>query len=65
MATREITASIYRCDNCGKERIAREGETPDGFHGTVMELPGDIDGDFFACSERCIRGAVLAVTAPA
>ena len=59
---REITAAEYTCDGCGKVfLIERDAELPHGFHGNVTRISswGGSGGDWFACTERCIRQAVL------
>lgn len=58
-----IEAKRFICDGCGKTIVVAGDEDPLGFHGGQVfehhKLGGQGCNDWFACSERCIRKAVI------
>ena len=51
----------FLCDGCGREVVAEEGETVDGFYMEVMRvLDGNQTGtdNVFACGELCVERAI-------
>lgn len=58
---REKEAIEHECDGCGRRFVVYKGEElPDGFHGDVFRISsGGVGGKWFACTEKCIKAAVL------
>jgi len=60
----ERARKVLECDGCGSEHIVREesGERPLGFYIEVAHHHaggGSGASDIYACSERCIKKAVI------
>jgi len=60
---RSIKADEYTCDGCGKVTVVEpHEEKPLGFHLQASRIHhggGDFADDIFACTEKCIRAAVV------
>lgn len=62
MGQRKVSA--WACDGCGKIEIpGTDEDPPPGLSGNVMEvhLGGGSGGEWYACSRRCIRKAIVSV----
>ena len=64
----EVKLTKYTCDGCGKVFYVNEGVDmpPDGWHGSARHLDSTGGGksvQWFACSPRCIKNAVVATAA--
>lgn len=60
----ERKVQVYTCDvpSCPVKVMMETDELPDGFHGSVSHISGlgGNGAEWFACTERHIRGAVMA-----
>lgn len=58
-----IAMDQYTCDGCHKVTLVdTDGEPPYGFHLTASYIHaggGDGADDIYACSDKCIRKAVI------
>lgn len=65
MARQEIKVMEFTCDGCGKEVWVplHDGPPVPWFNGTVIwhHGGGGSGGEWDACSEKCIKKAILAV----
>lgn len=63
MGVQEVKMQEATCDNplCHVARYETIGEPVFGIHGSVTEVAaGGQGGRWYACSRKCIRGAVVA-----
>jgi hypothetical protein len=68
MAKTTVQLVEYTCDGCEKVVHMNEGDVrPPGYHGTVQLVDdrgrGDKEVDWYAHHSRCVRTAILDVTA--
>lgn len=59
---RVVELTEHTCDGCGKQWHCDEyDDIPLGFHGSVVwhHGAGGHGADWFGCSEKCIRKAVV------
>lgn len=61
MAREEITAEELRCDGCDKTVMVTLYDDEKGwFSGDARQAGAGVDGEWDACSRKCIQKAVLA-----
>jgi hypothetical protein len=57
-----VRVKKFTCDSCGAEQLVEKNEFPPflGYNGTVEAHlgTGGSSGKWFACSDKCIPGAI-------